>query len=349
MIGHYLDHHRQTAGLSAVCLLTIGLLSGCEKSAPDPGKPSLEFITPEKVKETTAYFLTIRNQRAAVALSTATLLSESIDRFLADPGTDNRQQVSERWKQAHAAFLEAIFYRSNAIADQIYLLDAWPIQRGFLDEVPGYPDSGIIHDISLPITMETLRAQHGITDVEEVSLGFHALAFLALESPLKRFNEPRDEVIERRSETLRLITLLLLEHLTALIDMEAQDLVDIPPVNEEPVEALKFIILRFHTNVVGLFSEVGALEGDNFIHLDQALLVSQVKLLHLLTAPPSPFAELIRRIDQQIASDYQHTLAQAKTLLSADDLDPGARSRIPLLLAALGHQLEDLSVNLSYR
>lgn len=49
---------------------------------------------------------------------------------------------------------------------------------GFIDSVKDYPFSGIVNDMSMPLTKDALLEQHGLTDPSDVSIGFSVLAFL---------------------------------------------------------------------------------------------------------------------------------------------------------------------------
>src|SRR5690606_39084386 len=60
----------------------------------------------------------------------------------------------------------------------ITLLDSWPIEGGYIGYLPGYPFSGIVNDLTLPLNEANLLAQHGFSDPTYASLGYHALDFM---------------------------------------------------------------------------------------------------------------------------------------------------------------------------
>ena len=57
-------------------------------------------------------------------------------------------------------------------------INSAPILPGYVDYLAQYPYTGIVNDLTLPISNKSLRAQQGLTDNGEVSLGFEVIAFL---------------------------------------------------------------------------------------------------------------------------------------------------------------------------
>lgn len=56
-------------------------------------------------------------------------------------------------------------------------IDHYPLIPGYLDSVPGYPLSGLIHS-DIELNESTLHQEHQLGDSSYVTLGFHALAFM---------------------------------------------------------------------------------------------------------------------------------------------------------------------------
>jgi putative iron-regulated protein len=174
-------------------------------------------------------------------------LQDAVLAFLTVPAPDSLQSVRQAWLSAHQSFLKASFYwplvegRTAADAggpEQLFnTIDVWPMQEGFLDSVQYYPTSGIINDLTLSIDRETLRNQHGITDAEEVSLGFHAMEFLLWDRQVADFVEQTSLTDgqtsgglsvhqlsnNRRRETLKLISTLLYEDIMGVYQPSASD------------------------------------------------------------------------------------------------------------------------------
>ncbi|MGH1487573.1 MAG: imelysin family protein [Cellvibrionaceae bacterium] len=165
-------------------------------------------VVPLEVEETlTSPTLLISNEQAEILANNiwqqglaalegnqaqAEKLNDAIGVLLENP---NQKSLMAARKQWHLSFLEyqklapflsiqadvADISSNNALnklSEWRSVLAAWPLQPGYLDSYDVYLHSGIVNDISLPITVSHLRKQHGLTDSEEVTLGLHAIEFM---------------------------------------------------------------------------------------------------------------------------------------------------------------------------
>lgn len=124
--------------------------------------------------------------RAAVS---AEQLRASIEQFLDSPTPQSYSLVRELWivtlrdvESLHLFSLLSLPPHSSdpsiterPFAKYFSRLSSWPIEPGFLDGFDEHPFSGIIFDISTPLTEENLRDQHHITSTREASIGVYAL------------------------------------------------------------------------------------------------------------------------------------------------------------------------------
>ena len=186
--------------LQVLVLITL-VLSACDSEPPS--EPTVESASESSNSElivlnddiSTAiasivelYLSEIDANYSDVALALDTLHQDIVS-FLASPTTDSLAAVRNSWNAAYAGYeLTAIhrFY-ADAILDENlslalfqlqYQINHWPILPGYLDYVVGYPASGIVNDMTVEITPENLRAQHGAFDADEAAIGFHVLEFL---------------------------------------------------------------------------------------------------------------------------------------------------------------------------
>jgi hypothetical protein len=125
-------------------------------------------------------------------LEEAEKLELAIVELLESPSEKSLSIAKSQWRdtflqyQRFAPFLQvqkqgatqALAQPLKQLKEWQFTLSAWPIQPGYLDSYDVYLHSGIVHDISLPITKSILRKQHGLTDSEEVTLGLHAIEFM---------------------------------------------------------------------------------------------------------------------------------------------------------------------------
>jgi hypothetical protein len=148
--------------------------------------------------------------------------------------------------------------------------DSFPILPGYIDGLNEWPDSGIVNDMSLPLTRESLVAQQDATMEGEASIGFQVIHFLLngepghardaaalqLVSELsdQDLGELSDQPANRRRVYLQLATDLLVEDLTLLARTEsvAPALTPECPVGamrEAVARGLQLEGLRDHTSV----------------------------------------------------------------------------------------------------
>ena len=153
------------------------------------------------------------------ATAAASLLNTAVTRFLAEPTADTRANAEAAWHAAHDAWLatwsSAAILTGAEMPRHAFNIDAWPVTPGFLDTLPDYPQSGMVTDVTLPLTPGAVRDQHGFSDASEVALGFHAIWHLLATRELEDFAGD-SEVIERRRALLALQAELLLEDLQQL-------------------------------------------------------------------------------------------------------------------------------------
>lgn len=120
-------------------------------------------------------------------VSAAQKLNDAIAQLLRQPSIDMLEQAQQAWRQtATTSERFHLFSRLGSVApqdfrslnDMQFNLTAWPIQPGYLDSFGDHPYSGIVFDIGVPLTVEVLREQHGMTDISDVTLGIYAIEFL---------------------------------------------------------------------------------------------------------------------------------------------------------------------------
>ena len=194
-----LDSYLQRTTLAAATLLLV--LVGCSENTGEPQvaeptaetRPSgFELLNPElstAAKQIALdYAEQIRVDFSQVSIEIEKLQS-AIGEFLAQTNIENLDRARQSWLLAHSAyelttlhryFAASILDEQNSIAllQLQYQINHWPIVPGYLDNVDGYPDSGIVHDINVSLDSIGLRDQHGAFDISEVTLGFHVLEFL---------------------------------------------------------------------------------------------------------------------------------------------------------------------------
>lgn len=114
-------------------------------------------------------------------------LNEQLTQLLIQPTDQQLAEARRSWQQAHLHWQEQNLLwkiaqvspvRFAELRHWLFQIDALELQPGYLDSLPDYPFSGLVNDLAVPLTIDSLRQQHGLTDLSEVALGFHALELL---------------------------------------------------------------------------------------------------------------------------------------------------------------------------
>ena len=303
-------------------------LASCSDQSPTQD----DFAPPLDLTRVSLQWQSTQQQQFDVLVSDARQLESSVIALLNAPGPALKTSAQERWQAAHRAWMA---YRLFVTDDQLaQRLDAWPIQPGFIDSIDGYPDSGIVNDETLMLSRETLIEQHGITDYGEASLGLHPMEFMLFERDVAQFVAGND-VNDRRRKLLGLLSTILLEDIGET---------PVSALNEDstPDQLLLQMLTLLQAETARLFIEATQFaEGHGFRSFSQTdSLIQSVTTLDTLAGTSSALHPVLQTIDADIAADFDKTMKMTQTLLANPIPDDSVR--LPLLMAAMGHQFQDL-------
>lgn len=358
-----------------VALLLCTLIAGCDGDAKklEAQNHQLTSLSTPGTIQLLKEIEQIRRHHAKLTLVKLDALKASVEAFLSNPNEKSIGQLKLGWKETHLAFIKSIFFSLTDQSRLRFQVDAWPIQAGFLDSIPGYPDSGIINDQTLRIDAETLQHQHGITATQEVSLGFHPLEFLIFSRNVADFElEVRSDAIAedtgletvpdtvpdsqslpfRRRQMMAVIFNMMDKDIRARLEkttrINAELIADVQNSDQPAHEGIKQVIERLLTSVQLLFAEVNYIGSQRSGHSTFSGtswndLRSQVAVLDEISGQKSLLAPVLIQLDKKLAQDYSTTLNQAVDILAQDEPETDKLPHILLLFAALGHQLEDMN------
>ncbi|MDC0663084.1 imelysin family protein [Marinobacter sp. SS21] len=115
-------------------------------------------------------------------------LQQQVVAFLDAPTEASLANARQTWQAAHQAYrlVQSDYALAGLtppqIADSRDPIDAFPLLPGYLDQVPGYPNSGVVFS-DVPLTPEFLAREHQSTDFHYAILGFHPLEFMLWGNP----------------------------------------------------------------------------------------------------------------------------------------------------------------------
>ena len=168
----------------------------------------------------------------SAALAAAQDMDRSIGVFLASPSETTLNDARNAWLSARSVYgpTEVFRFYGGPIDDEETgkegLINAWPLDEGYIDYVQGAPDSGIINDSSVSIDKATLASLNEEGGETNVSTGWHAIEFLLwgqddrADGPGRRpaSDYTTHPQAQRRAQYLAVSSDLLLDHLQELVD-----------------------------------------------------------------------------------------------------------------------------------
>jgi hypothetical protein len=183
--------------LMTLALFALFVLSGCgdDGQAPHPGGPEQVQLTEDQkrqLSQATRAAWHMAEPAVDQAMGSAFELLTQVSAFLDEPTEANLAQAQTEWQVTWADYQPLHLYNTMAdyapqsfqlMREVFYAIAARPIEPGYLDTVGDYAYSGLVHDISLPLSATTLREQHGRTHEEDVVLGLFALEFMLFGEP----------------------------------------------------------------------------------------------------------------------------------------------------------------------
>ncbi|WP_018013516.1 imelysin family protein [Teredinibacter turnerae] len=239
--------------LSACCLSLCCWLSACQQKSNEPAEqatPTPQATGVDMSEQNKTYWDTGSHVLAS-SLNAAQKLQALIRAFLANPSGDTLAAAQEQWIHTESAWQSFFFYSQwpvtltdvyAPLSPLLFNIGARPIQPGYLDYVGPYPYAGLVHDISVPLSAESLEEQHGMMDAEAAALGIYAIEFMLFGEQNTRpssdyqpattltsaqreqgFQQAIELPANRRRELLNLQTDLLVAHLTALQNLWSDD------------------------------------------------------------------------------------------------------------------------------
>jgi putative iron-regulated protein len=201
---------------TCIAVLASLLLVGCSDEIAEPQKiESVKEITPSafgllnpelssSAKEIILEYIEQIGTDLTQAGIEIKMLQSSIFMLTGQANNENLSLSKQAWLDAHSAYELTTLHRyfamrllgdqnSLALMQIQYQINHWPIIPGYIDYVNGYPDSGIVHDISVNLDVNSLREQHGTFDISEVTLGFHVIEFLLWGNDSDAVPRPSDD------------------------------------------------------------------------------------------------------------------------------------------------------------
>lgn len=330
--------------LMTILASTLLLLVACDQSE----KQVEVLLDPALLSNTLGAYRAYALSQNTVAIDEAKRLQSLVAAFLKTPDETQSENIKTSWLLAHQAYLASqygLFIRSNERERLNFEIESWPIQPGFIDALPEYPNSGIINDITLLIDLPTLREQHGITDKEEVALGFHAIEYLIYGRDLTDFID--EDKNHRRRRFLQLVT----EDLVLSLQ-ESATMIENQFVGQERYSDLHKIYDLLHSTSDYLQAaqrESNLLNAQNNSHsvysqTSRSTLAIELTALRAFYLDEVDLMPLLMEIELTTAANFKKTLLDAIALFNDPEAGEADFAKLPLMISALSHQLENFEL-----
>jgi uncharacterized iron-regulated protein len=288
--------------------------------------------------------------------------ANSITAFITQPDQTNLDSCRQAWLLLHNAFIELDFYfskilRSNQFRALVFNIHTWPLEPGFIDSLPEYPTSGIVNDLTVELSKDSLSQQQAATSTEEIILGLHAVEYFLWQrslhdyQPLLELSEQQvadGMVLEqlgnnRRRLALELISDILNEDLVTLQTLlTAEQRFDSNHVVNDPLNAIQRALKKSRNELM----QVRSADQQNHSAFSQSSLQNilyKIYFIHESYSNDTNLNVVLQSRDHQVATEFQQTLETilpvSKTLQPNDS---DGIARLTSLITLLDHHMEEI-------
>ena len=217
--------------LSALLLVACGREGSSVDTEPVSSAPPASEAVPEPslppFAEVAQAFAGQAQQGSQQMLTLCTQMQMAIEQFLADVSAQTQAEARDRYQACYQAWVSASLYfqmpfelsEAKSFHQLIEIIDTRPFLPGYIDGIPEYPYSGLVHELDMPINQSTLRSQHRLMDEDSASVGFPVVEFFLWKTPIDsvwRATQVGDDhrIVDRRKQYLAVATELLMTQLT---------------------------------------------------------------------------------------------------------------------------------------
>jgi putative iron-regulated protein len=221
-------------------LLCFGMFGcGDDETGDESGPTAIpEALTHEASEAYQAIVLASYEDSYEAALALDAALNALVD----GPSEQTLEAARDAWLAAREPYLQTEVFRfydgpiDNADVGVEGLVNAWPLDEGYIDYVEDDESAGIINDTSVEISADTLSELNEEGSEKNIATGFHAIEFLLWGQDLDRDGpgaRPYTDYVtgtqgthenqDRRGRYLLTVSALLADNLKTLVDAWAED------------------------------------------------------------------------------------------------------------------------------
>ena len=173
-------------------LITSLFLSGCsteDQSSPKTAATTEEVSQGEQEERAPLYQKSLSSladlsfRQTTELLHLSHQLHISINKLLSASSADTLSAAQQTYKPLLSQWVNSLPYinmtaLTSTGAPLMNRIEKLPMLPGYLDQLPEYPFSGLVHDIMIPLDPNTLTLMHSVADDEQVIFGLSAIEFI---------------------------------------------------------------------------------------------------------------------------------------------------------------------------
>lgn len=172
-------------------LAILAILAGCDRPEPTPTPEAIHPLPglSEEYQALEEVFAVEAKTPLRKLTVSAPGLRDAIDGLLNDPEEERLETARNAWRAVYQNWNRGFVVLASLALDDPQRLaallrsDPLPIMPGYVDSLSEWPESGIVHDVTVPLDRDSLLAQQDVTAEGEASVGFQVLQFLLFGEP----------------------------------------------------------------------------------------------------------------------------------------------------------------------
>ncbi|PKM21982.1 MAG: hypothetical protein CVV10_06630 [Gammaproteobacteria bacterium HGW-Gammaproteobacteria-14] len=169
--------------------VALGALVACEPAPPPERQSPAEKLPSSEQRLLGNLLKEQQGERLRRLKAGAKGFADAVQGLLGNPDELRLATAREGWSRLYRSFNESMLVLSCRVAEQPALaatlrrIDHFPMLPGYIDGLQNWPDSGIVNDLSVELTRESLLHAQSLSSDDESSLGFQVVAFLLYGEP----------------------------------------------------------------------------------------------------------------------------------------------------------------------
>lgn len=171
--------------------LLVALLPACDPAPPEPEpeEPLTEVPEPALQQELYRSFREDADPALRRLRPASGGFQDAINGLLGEPDDERLETARNAWHKLYEYWNRSFVILATRAGEdpeateRMDRIDPVPIMPGYVDSLHQWPESGLVHDATVPLNRDTLLEQHDRTALGEATTGFQVIHFLLFGEP----------------------------------------------------------------------------------------------------------------------------------------------------------------------